>query len=197
MDLDQSLRRRLGPLATRAARQIRHAHPVALTLLAGLLGIGGSLLVAVGQPVGAAAAALGVLLDAVDGPVARLTGRESRFGAWLDSTVDRAVDFSLAVALAYRGHATGDERLLAAGLAAALGSFLASYARARAEGLEVYTTEGLAPRWVRLVFVALAAGALAAGESGLAAALLALVALAGFATAVARGIAVFADERAA
>ena len=195
MDLDRPLRRRLGPVATAAARPFRHAHPVALTLAAGALGITGALLVAAGHPAGAILAAVGVLLDGIDGPVARITDRESRFGAWLDSTMDRAVDFALAVALGWRGHLAGDDALLAAGLAAAAGSFLASYARARAEGLEVYTTEGIAPRWVRLCLVALAALALAVGRPDGATPLLALIALLGLGTAVARGIAVFLADR--
>jgi len=195
MDLDRPLRRWLGPVAVAAARPFRHLHPVALTLTAGALGITGALLAAAGYPAGAALAVVGVLFDAIDGPVARLTDRESRFGAWLDSTVDRAVDFALAAALGWRGHLTGDDALLAAGFAAAAGSFLASYARARAEGLEVATTEGIAPRWVRLCIVALAALTLAAGRAELATLLLAAVALLGLVTAVARGAAVFLADR--
>jgi CDP-diacylglycerol--glycerol-3-phosphate 3-phosphatidyltransferase len=195
MDLDRPLRRRLAPVATAVARPFRHVHPVALTLAAGVLGISGAALVAIGYPAGAALAAVGVLLDGIDGPVARLADRESRFGAWLDSTIDRAVDFALAAALGWRGHVSGDDALLAAGMAAAAGSFLASYARARAEGLEVYTTEGIAPRWVRLCLIALAAGALAAGRSELTVLLLVAIALLGLITAAARGVAVFLADR--
>lgn len=195
MDLDRPLRRWLTPVATAVARPLRHAHPVALTLAAGALGIGGALLVAVGHPAGAALAAVGVLLDGIDGPVARLTDRESRFGAWLDSTMDRAVDFALVGALGWRGHATENDALLAAGLAAAAGSFLASYARARAEGLEVYTTEGIAPRWVRICLIALAAGALAAGYPDATIFLLGAVAVLGLGTAATRGMAVFFADR--
>ena len=195
MDLDRPLRRRLAPVALAVARPLRRIHPVTLTLTAGTLGVSGALLVAIGQPVGAALAVIGVLLDGIDGPVARLTERESRFGAWLDSTVDRAVDFALAAALGWRGHVTGDDALLAVGLLAALGSFLASYARARAEGLEVHTTEGIAPRWVRLCLLAVAAGALASERVEAAVLLLGLIAILGFATAAARGAAVFLADR--
>ena len=195
MDLDRPLRHYLAPLATAIARPLRRVHPVALTLAAGVLGVSGALLVAIGQPIGAALAVIGVLLDGIDGPVARLADRESRFGAWLDSTVDRTVDFALAAALGWRGHVTGDDALLAAGMAAALGSFLASYARARAEGLEVYTTEGIAPRWVRLCLLAAAAAALAVARPETTTLLLALVALLGLITAAARGFAVFLTDR--
>jgi CDP-diacylglycerol--glycerol-3-phosphate 3-phosphatidyltransferase len=195
MDLDRPLRRWLAPAALAVARPLRHIHPVTLTLTAGLLGLGGACLVAIGQPGGVVVAVVGVLLDGIDGPVARLTDRESRFGAWLDSTVDRAVDFALAAALGWRGHVTGDGALLAAGMAAALGSFLASYARARAEGLEVHTTEGIAPRWVRLCLLAVAAGALAIERVEAAVLLLGLIALLGLVTAAARGFAVFLADR--
>jgi CDP-diacylglycerol--glycerol-3-phosphate 3-phosphatidyltransferase len=195
MNPDRAARALLGPVATRLAHPFRRAHPVALTIASGLLGISGALLVALGEPLGAVVAVVGVCLDAIDGPVARLTGRESRFGAWLDSTVDRAVDFALLAALGYRGHLDNDSALIAAALAAALASFLASYARARAEGIEVYTTEGIAPRWVRLCLTAVASLALAAAAPTISTAILLFIALLGVLTTISRGAAVAADER--
>jgi len=74
--------------------------------------------------------ALSLLMDGVDGVVARSSGRNTRFGAFLDSTVDRLVDVIYLFSL-YRLSVTGVEGLILA----VTGSLLISYTRARAEGL--------------------------------------------------------------
>jgi CDP-diacylglycerol---glycerol-3-phosphate 3-phosphatidyltransferase len=75
------------------------------------------------------------VLDVLDGVVARATGTESRYGALLDSTVDRLSDGLplLGIAVFY-GDAHG---LAALPVIAMLGGFTVSYVRARAEGLGV------------------------------------------------------------
>jgi len=65
-------------------------------------------------------------LDAVDGAVARVSGRVTAFGAYLDALCDRYVDGMVAIAV---GIVTGYWVLIAIVL---LGSFLVSYAKARA-----------------------------------------------------------------
>ncbi len=70
------------------------------------------------------------LLDALDGAVARTRGRTSRRGAFLDSTVDRYVDFLSFLSLGALG-------FLELALAGLLGAYMTSYLRARAEGLGV------------------------------------------------------------
>jgi phosphatidylinositol phosphate synthase len=74
----------------------------------------------------------GASLDFVDGRVARATGRASRAGAFLDSTLDRVGELFVLGGLAVALRATP---FLAAALTAAGGSVLVSYARARGEAL--------------------------------------------------------------
>ncbi len=70
------------------------------------------------------------MLDALDGAVARARGSASRRGAFLDSAVDRYVDFLSFMALGIMG-------FLWLAIAGLLGAYMTSYARARAEGLGV------------------------------------------------------------
>ena len=74
----------------------------------------------------------GASLDFIDGRVARATGRASRAGAFLDSTLDRVGELLVfgGLAVAFRGSPA-----LFAALGAAGSSLLVSYARARGEAL--------------------------------------------------------------
>jgi phosphatidylinositol phosphate synthase len=83
--------------------------------------------------VAALAAAVGGACDALDGVVARSTGTVSRFGALLDSTVDRVSDaLPLLGIVVFYAH----EPVLALSPGVALlGAIVISYARARAEAL--------------------------------------------------------------
>jgi CDP-diacylglycerol--glycerol-3-phosphate 3-phosphatidyltransferase len=94
------------------------------------------------------------LLDMIDGRVAELSGRTSRFGAILDSTLDRYAEFALFGGLVWRFRSGGIALLAALALT---GSIMASYTRARAEGLGVECREGLAQRPERFAAVGTAA----------------------------------------
>lgn len=74
----------------------------------------------------------GASLDFIDGRVARASGRTTRAGAFLDSTLDRVAELLVMGGLAatFRG-----SPILFAALAAAGASILVSYARARGEAL--------------------------------------------------------------
>jgi phosphatidylglycerophosphate synthase len=75
----------------------------------------------------------GASLDFIDGRVARATGKSSRAGAFLDSTLDRVAELVVfgGLAVAFRA-----SPVLFAALGAAGASLLVSYARARGEALE-------------------------------------------------------------
>jgi phosphatidylglycerophosphate synthase len=75
---------------------------------------------------------LGASLDIVDGRVARATGRSSRAGAFLDSTLDRLAELAVFAGLSAWFHGSP---ILFAALAAGAFSVLVSYARARGEAL--------------------------------------------------------------
>lgn len=95
-----------------------------------------------------------VLLDMVDGAVARAGGGGSRFGAVLDSTGDRLADAAVFAALAWWFFDAGDSRALAlASLLCLVFGALTSYVRARAEGLGMNCTVGIAERAERLIIV--------------------------------------------
>lgn len=98
----------------------------------------------------------GGLFDILDGIVARVNGKASRFGAYLDSVLDRYADAFLFFGVAYGLRDAPIGVFLATG--AFLGAFMISYARARAEGLGVECKVGLMERPERILL--LAAGAI-------------------------------------
>jgi CDP-diacylglycerol--glycerol-3-phosphate 3-phosphatidyltransferase len=104
------------------------------------------------------------IFDLFDGALARATGQASRFGAFLDSTLDRTGEGIVLAGVAY-GCATGGFAV-GAGLAALALTFgsVVTYARAKAEALGVHGEVGVAPRPERLVI--LAAGLVFAGILG-------------------------------
>lgn len=122
---------------------------VIVTLAASVLVAGGWLLL------GAAILTAGSLLDAVDGALARAQGGGTAFGSFLDSTLDRVGEAILFIGVAGWFLFTYDEPawLVLLTLVALAGSFLVSYSRARAEGIGLSASVGLAPRTERLVLV--------------------------------------------
>jgi CDP-diacylglycerol--glycerol-3-phosphate 3-phosphatidyltransferase len=93
-------------------------------------------------------------VDAVDGALARLSGGESRFGAFLDSVVDRYSELALFLGLLIHAAQTENDTLLLWTFIAASGSVLVSYTRARAESLGEEIKVGILTRVERyLVFV--------------------------------------------
>jgi phosphatidylglycerophosphate synthase len=94
--------------------------------------------------------------DALDGMVARISGKKSRFGAFLDSFLDRYSDFFPMAAVAYLAHKSGQELLLIFALLSIAGSFSTSYARARAEALGVECKVGILERPERFFLILLA-----------------------------------------
>ena len=130
--------------------------PTALTWTGFLIALGGGALIALGYPFIAGVAVLvGAAFDMLDGALARLTNRVTRFGAVLDSTLDRlgevAVLLSILVAYAQSGSVAG---ILLTGLALP-GSLLVSYLRARAEAIGLDCKVGLFTRTERVVIVSL------------------------------------------
>jgi CDP-diacylglycerol--glycerol-3-phosphate 3-phosphatidyltransferase len=91
------------------------------------------------------------LSDSIDGMIARMASSVKKFGAFLDSSLDRysegAVFFGLGVHYARGGSVLG----VALVLIVLVGSFLISYVRARAEGLGEACTVGFMERPERMV----------------------------------------------
>jgi CDP-diacylglycerol---glycerol-3-phosphate 3-phosphatidyltransferase len=100
-----------------------------------------------------------VMADMLDGALARVKGTTGRFGAFLDSTLDRVADASVFAGLAAWFVLGGHSRLLAGVAVYCLVSgALVSYAKARAEGLGIRCDVGLAERSERMLIVLVAAG---------------------------------------
>jgi CDP-diacylglycerol--glycerol-3-phosphate 3-phosphatidyltransferase len=104
---------------------------------------------------GAAILTAGSLLDAVDGALARAQGSGTAFGGFLDSTLDRAGEAILFIGVGtWLLRTQPDPTLPVLGLMVALsGSFLVSYTHARAQGIGLAASVGLAPRTERLVLM--------------------------------------------
>jgi CDP-diacylglycerol--glycerol-3-phosphate 3-phosphatidyltransferase len=101
---------------------------------------------------GAAAFAVGSVLDILDGALARAGGKQTPFGGFLDSTLDRVGEGLILGAVGLVFMRDDHEVALALVLAALAGSFLVPYARAKAEGMGIKGDVGLGSRAER-VFV--------------------------------------------
>jgi CDP-diacylglycerol--glycerol-3-phosphate 3-phosphatidyltransferase/CDP-diacylglycerol--inositol 3-phosphatidyltransferase len=95
-----------------------------------------------------------VFSDLIDGHMARLSGSPSKWGAFLDSTLDRFGDAAIFAGLAMYYVGPGDsEPLTALALYCLVMGSVTSYARARAEALGMQAKGGIAERADRLVAI--------------------------------------------
>lgn len=105
-----------------------------------------------------------VFSDTIDGVMARLLGRTSKWGAFLDSTLDRIGDAAIFSGLAIWFFQGGDDRVMAwLALACLVLGSVVSYARARAEGLGMTASVGIAERADRLVAALVTTGLVGLG----------------------------------
>ncbi|MBN2104396.1 CDP-alcohol phosphatidyltransferase family protein [bacterium] len=97
------------------------------------------------------------MCDSIDGTIARRSGQTTKFGALLDSTLDRYSEMFVFFGLAFyfmKDHAYLTSMALAIGLG---GSLMVSYIRARAEGLGFKCSIGLMQRAERIILLAFGA----------------------------------------
>ncbi len=116
--------------------------------------LGAAALVVSGPGLAVPLLAAGAIADSLDGRLARVTGRETLFGGFLDSTLDRLSDASWFVAGALVAAREADERGVFVALWALVASFLVPYTRAKAESLGRDAAVGLAPREARILILA-------------------------------------------
>ena len=116
-----------------------HINPNFLTVIGVAINVGCGLLFGLGYFFSAGIVLIVAnLFDMLDGQVARLSGRVTRFGGFLDSSLDRLSDMVIFVGLMVfyardtQFHSTLNVFLAGAGL---MGSVMVSYASARAESL--------------------------------------------------------------
>jgi CDP-diacylglycerol--glycerol-3-phosphate 3-phosphatidyltransferase len=166
-----------------------HLTPNSITVIGFVIVAGAAILVGTGNLLaGAVILTAGSLLDAVDGALARATGAGTTFGSFLDSTLDRAAEAVLyggIVAYFLRSSSDPTAPVLLA-LVALGGSFMVSYTRARAEGIGLTASVGLAPRMERLVLTFAGIGLAGLGFEFALIAALGIVAVLSVATTVQR-----------
>lgn len=142
----------MGPLVE--ALRSAGVSPNAVSVAGAALTLGGALLLALGTAwPSLLLLVLGTAADTLDGELARRSGRESVFGAFLDSTLDRVGDAALFVGAALLASNRGEGPFLLASLWALVASSLVPYTRAKAESLGRSAAVGLAPREARIAVV--------------------------------------------
>lgn len=120
------------------------ALPVALLIALDHLTIGGILLL------------LASAFDTLDGAVARMRLEITKFGAFLDSTLDRYVEVAFYGALIWLYLGRDNDVAVILSFVALAGSLMVSYTRARAEGLGLDGKVGILQRPERLILLGLA-----------------------------------------
>ncbi|MEO8273012.1 MAG: CDP-alcohol phosphatidyltransferase family protein [Chloroflexota bacterium] len=158
-----ALRQRVRDLATPVARALGRLGltPNALTVI-GFLGTCAAAFAAASQAwlvAGILVLVFGIF-DLFDGTLARATGRVTKFGAFLDSTFDRAGEAIVYVGIAIGCIAGGFDLGAVLAAAAMAAAFMVSYTRAKSESLGFtpgtgMANVGLAPREVRIAILAI------------------------------------------
>ena len=96
---------------------------------------------------------LAALFDAIDGAVARMQDRVTRFGGFFDSTMDRYAEAAIFLGILVYFLKQGSSTEVILTYVAIIGSLMVSYTRARGEGLGVSIKGGLLSRLERMVIL--------------------------------------------
>lgn len=141
----------LGPFAKRV-----NVNPNLLTIAGFLITTLAALVIPTNLRLGGLLILSGGIFDMIDGVVARMNGRTTRFGAFLDSLLDRYSDAFIFLSIAWYMADKGEYTGAFLGIGALIGAFLVSYARARAEGLGINSNVGLMERPERIILLVFA-----------------------------------------
>lgn len=129
-------------------------HPNALTFIGLLINVGSAFLYGYGKFFEAGLVMIVAnLFDILDGQVARLRGRVTRFGAFFDSNIDRYSDIIVFVGIMVFYAGSHSTVLVALTGIALVGSVMVSYSRARAESLDIACKVGFLERPERVVLL--------------------------------------------
>lgn len=124
--------------------------PNFITLTATIAGLGAAAIIAIGEIYwGVLALFLSQILDCTDGDLARLTGKVTRKGAFIDRIFDRFVDAAVVIGIVYLYPA----ELWLAGFMAVVGSFGVSITRVMAEVEGAECKVGIGGRDTRLAII--------------------------------------------
>ncbi len=128
--------------------------PDAVTYLGLVLTIGVAALAAIGEIRWAGVAYIvAAVCDALDGTLARVSGRVSRFGAFLDSNIDRFEESIVFLGLTVHYAGNGGNWEVPLILVVTVGSLMVSYTRARAEAVGVACKVGFMTRVPRVALM--------------------------------------------
>jgi CDP-diacylglycerol---glycerol-3-phosphate 3-phosphatidyltransferase len=127
-------------------------HPNVLTLIGVLINIAAAWALAQDRFVLAGVVMIVAnIFDFIDGKVAHITGTQSAFGAFWDSTLDRFSDLALFTGLIWLYSSLGREGYVLIATLTLIFSIMTSYARARAESLIEKCKVGFMERPERIV----------------------------------------------
>jgi CDP-diacylglycerol--glycerol-3-phosphate 3-phosphatidyltransferase len=135
-----------------------HLTPNALTVLGLLLNAAVAAVIASGNLIlGGILVLLAGGFDMLDGAVARATQQTSKFGSFLDSTLDRYSEaLVFAGLLIHLSRTDADTTPIVLTYATIVGSLMISYTRSKAEGLGIRGDVGFAQRAERILILAAA-----------------------------------------
>jgi CDP-diacylglycerol--glycerol-3-phosphate 3-phosphatidyltransferase len=126
--------------------------PNAVTLFGVAFSAGVAVLLALGHITwGGILMVLAAPMDALDGSMARLSGKVSNFGAFLDSVTDRYSEMIIMAGLLVYFIGQSNTTAIYLIFAAAIGSILVSYTKARAESLGYNAKVGILTRVERVI----------------------------------------------
>jgi len=132
-------------------------NPNAITIFGFILTIAAAFVIPKNLKLGGLLILLAGFFDMLDGIVARVNGKATKFGAFLDSVLDRYSDAFLFLSFSWYLAAIGNHLGAFLSLGTLVGAFLISYARARAEGLGQDCKTGLMERPERIILLIFAA----------------------------------------
>lgn len=162
--IDLKGRKRVAPILKPIAAFLSKLHftPTIVTILGLVITVAGATLIASGQLAwGAGIAAFGTILDALDGPLARLQGSATNRGAFLDTMSDRFGEIAVWIGLSV--YLRDSPRLLVLCVVSLALSLLVPYVRSHAELLGLEGKGGWMGRAERMILILLGIGLVGLG----------------------------------
>ncbi len=154
------LSKKLGPYLERLLFHLAvhvPCTPNIITLSGFALTIIACLVLSVRPELGGVLILLSGFFDMMDGAVARAKGMVTSYGAYLDSLLDRYADAAMFLAVCWHMSSRENSAGIILSLVSLVGSFLISYARAKAEALGVSCRIGIMERPERIILLAIGA----------------------------------------
>jgi phosphatidylglycerophosphate synthase len=139
----------LAPLAKRIS-----ISPNSLTVLGFIITVSAAAVIPFNLIAGGFLILAGGFFDMLDGIVARTNSKNTKFGALLDSTLDRYSDSFIFIAVAWYFFERNDIAGVVLTIGSLVGALLISYVRARAEGIGIECNVGIMERPERVVLLA-------------------------------------------